>query len=293
MGAAMTEQDTSAGGGSIWDSLSPAEPVEMPQEQAEAYEDPAVTALSAEGEEPQWLATRWRELPEEEMGQVWAFLREWVDWLVEAHRVPQDEIPACWFRHPDIVEELWAAAGAETQAWEATSPTMMPMTAWHFHLRMMRDRLRGRAKECVAKKAHVPARSFAPGIGAWVLPVDEADWAAHLAEVQDRQPVQVEAVGTAALWRMCAVDESGAVTVSEAVDVGPESRLAAVTISQPSRRGRDSEGSVVLGATVDAGGGEIRRTWWESSADGGQSWEKVVTSEVDRGRDDEQKDERA
>lgn len=268
--------------GSLWDTLSP--PAEVDAEEAEEmYEDPAVTEAAADAEDvPEWLGTRWRELFEESMPEVWTWLRGWVDWLVEAHRIPADEIPPCWFRHGEIVEELWAAANAEAQAWEATTATMTPMTAWHFHLRMMRDRLAGKAKECVGKQSHVPQRSYRPGWGPGALVVDEGDWAAHMAEIRDTQPVAVSSTQTVALWRMCAVDEAGQIVSSEAVEVGPVARLAPVTVSTPARRGTDTAGSVLLGSTVVTGTAGISRTWWESSPDGGVSWEKVTTSEVER-----------
>lgn len=277
--------------GSLWDTLSPPAEVDA-AEAGGAYEDSAVTEAAAEYEDvPEWLGTRWRDLPEESMPEVWTWLRGWVDWLVEAHRIPADEIPPCWFRHGEIVEELWAAANAEAQAWEATTATMTPMTAWHFHLRMMRDRLAGKAKECVGKQSHVPARSYRPGWGPGALVVDEADWAAHMTEIRDTQPVAVSSAQTAALWRMCAVDEAGQIVTSEAVEVGPVARLAPVTVSAPARRGTDAEGSVLLGSTVGVGSGGISRTWWESSPDGGASWEKVTTSEVERTMPAEDHDE--
>lgn len=274
--------------GSLWDSLTPPAPAEEDSAR-EAYEDSAVSA-AAEGLEdvPEWLGARWRDLPEESMPQVWTWLRGWVDWLVEAHRIPADEIPPCWYRHPEIVEELWAAANAEAQAWEATTATMMPMTAWHFHLRMMRDRLNGKAKSCAAKKTHVPERTWTPGWAPGALQVDEGDWAGHLAEVRDVQPVEVAAGKDAALWRMCAVGDAGAVVSSEGVEVSPASQLVPVSVSDPARRGTDMDGNVLLAAVVQAPAGAVTRTWWESSSDGGQSWGKVTTSEVDRAQDEQQ-----
>lgn len=275
------EKDSAVG--SAWDALIPPATEEETEAAPAAYADASVESAAAELEDvPEWLGSRWRDLPQEDMPQVWRWLRGWVDWLVEAHSIPADEIPPCWFRHQDIVEELWAAANAEYQAWEATTPTMTPMTAWHFHLRMMRDRLNGKAKECVGQGSHVPGHSFRPGVGPSVLAVDEADWGAHLGEITDAQPVPVADGQPGRLWRMCAVDGHGEVVVSEAIDVGPVGRQGSVTITAPARRGMDTEGAVLLGATVRAGAGEVERTWWESSQDGGVSWEKVVVSEVDR-----------
>lgn len=78
---------------SLWDTLSAPAGVDMPADEAEEYEDSAVTEAEADmGDVPPWLATRWRDLPEESMGEIWAWLRGWVDWLVVAHRIPQDEI---------------------------------------------------------------------------------------------------------------------------------------------------------------------------------------------------------
>lgn len=292
--AAASSETSSPSAGSAWDSLVPPavdDEVEAPKE---SYQDPAVeSAAGAMLDVPQWLGSRWRDLPQESMPEVWRWLRGWVDWVVEAHMIPVDEIPPCWFRHQEIVEELWAAANAEAQAWEATTPTMVPMTAWHFHLRIMRDRLSGRAKECVGSGKHVAPHSFRRGWGPGVLAVDEADWAAHLGEVVDTQPASVDHEAATVLWRMCATDGDGEVIASDAVDVGPVEKQGPVTISGPVRRGGDSDGGVLLGATVSAGAGEITRTWWESSADGGVSWDKAVTSEVDRTEDAAEDEEAA
>lgn len=287
----MSEEATTIGGDkaeaspavSAWDTLVPPAADAEEEAPAQPYTDAAVEAAAAEMDEvPEWLGTRWRELPQESMPQVWRWLRGWVDWLVEAHRIPAEEIPPCWYRHQDIVEELWSAANAEIQAWEATTPTMTPMTAWHFHLRMMRDRLTGKAKECVGNREHVPAHSYRPGWEAGVLAVDEQDWSAHLDEITDTQPAPARHGGPTWLWRMCAVDGDGAVIVSDELSVGSVAPVGAASISAPVRRGTDTDGAVLLGATVRPGASSIGRTWWESSADGGLSWEKAVTSEVDR-----------
>lgn len=290
------ENEEGASGPSVtaWDTLVPPAADDEEEAPAQAYADPTVEAAAAELEEvPEWMGTRWRELPQESMPEIWQWLRGWVDWLVEAHSIPADEIPPCWYRHQDIIEELWAAANAEAQAWEATTPTMTPMTAWHFHLRMMRDRLNGKAKECVGNQRHVPAHSYRPGWGPSVLGVDEADWAAHLAEIADTQPASAQEGEPTLLWRMCAVDSRGEVVASDALDVGPVTRSGPVTISAPVRRGTDEEGSVLLGATVSAGSASVERTWWESSADGGLSWDKAVTSEVDRTEDQNEEADQA
>ncbi|ROZ61635.1 hypothetical protein EDL96_12830 [Kocuria soli] len=268
---------------SAWDTLVPPAADDVTEAEQKLYQDPTVEAAAAELDDvPEWLGTRWRELPQESMPEVWRWLRGWVDWLVEAHSIPASEIPPCWYRHQDIVEELWAAANAEEQAWEATTPTMTPMTAWHFHLRMMRDRLNGKAKECVGNREHVPAHSFRPGWGASVLAVDEGDWAAHLSEITDAQPAPAQDGQPMLLWRMCATDSEGEVITSDAIDVGPVTQQGNISISAPVRRGMDTEGGVLLGATVSPGAAAIGRTWWESSADGGMNWDRAVTSEVDR-----------
>lgn len=264
---------------SPWDALVPPAAEE---EAAPTYLDRTVEETALELDEvPEWLGIRWRELPQESMPLVWRWLREWVDWLVEAHRIPNDEVPPCWYRHQDIVEELWAAANAEVQAWEATTPTMTPMTAWQFHLRMMRDRLNGKAKECVATQQHVEKHSFRPGWTASALVVDEHDWAAHLAEITDTQPAPVPRSGITSMWRMCAVDSTGEITTSDALLLEPTMQREVACIVGPARRGADAEGSALLGATVCAGEAAIERTWWEFSDDG-LTWQRVVTSEVDR-----------
>ncbi|WP_270242087.1 hypothetical protein [Kocuria marina] len=280
---------------SMWDDLSPASEVSVEEmqhaPQREAYVDPAVAQAQAEDEWPSWLGARWRDVPEESRAEAWTWLRSWVDWLVRVHHVSQDRIPRCWYRHSDVVEELWAAANAEAQAWESTGPTMTPMTTWHFHLQMMLDRLVGRAQQCVASKHHVEAPTYVEGRAAHALEVDEADWAAHMATVVDMQPVVISAGAPSASWRMCAVDVDGQVYSSTPVTVGPSEALVVPTVRDPKLAGTDEEGNALLVSSVVAGTGRIRETWWETSGDGSE-WEAVVTSRVNRqaGSDDDDDD---
>ncbi|KAA9393842.1 hypothetical protein FCK90_10545 [Kocuria coralli] len=261
--------------GSLWGTEPPPDDEETAPP---PYEDPAVAGLAAQTEGPEaLLATRWRDVKAEDAPTAWVFLRGWVDWLVFAHKIPEKEIPRCWYRHTEIVEELWAAAAAEHQAWEATTASMNPMTAWHFHLSMMRTRLEGKAQECVANKKHIPDEAYSQTHAPGALLVDEADWAKHLATVTDVQPVLPVADGQDVSWRMAVVDDEGLVVTSEGLHPAAVAATTMVTVSAPRILGRDETDGAVLLAGEATAGQRIQETWWEYSADG-ISWHRVETS---------------
>ncbi|WP_261623258.1 hypothetical protein [Nesterenkonia marinintestina] len=92
--------------------------------------------------DPEWLGRRWRELESTETQHALVGLRRWVDWLVCEHSLNSAIVPACWFRHPAIVAELYAAMNMEHKAWAEGEPTVQPMMMWLPHLEQMKVRLR-------------------------------------------------------------------------------------------------------------------------------------------------------
>ncbi|MCK9923591.1 hypothetical protein MXD61_17235 [Frankia sp. AgPm24] len=49
---------------------------------------------------------RWEDLDPEQTRETWQELGDWVSWLRGRFRI--DDIPPCWYRHGDLVEELTA-----------------------------------------------------------------------------------------------------------------------------------------------------------------------------------------
>jgi len=50
----------------------------------------------------------WRTLAPGEAARVWEALREWVEWFTVRYDIPLTTVPACWYRHGQLVEELSA-----------------------------------------------------------------------------------------------------------------------------------------------------------------------------------------
>jgi hypothetical protein len=82
---------------------------------------------------------RWIDLDRDAAAQVWAWLIDWVDWAVDRYRLAE-EIPACWYRHPPLVEELTGLAAAWHTAYDDTAPADGPLL-WHERFARARIRL--------------------------------------------------------------------------------------------------------------------------------------------------------
>ncbi|GFZ85386.1 hypothetical protein [Nesterenkonia alkaliphila] len=108
----------------------------------EAYLAADVAEELAAGGPPNWLGTRWSEIDPEDQSEAWIELRRFTDWLVNEYRIPKTVIPACWYRHSQIVAELYAALNLEYKVWEEAAPSVNPMMMWLPHLQAMIGRLR-------------------------------------------------------------------------------------------------------------------------------------------------------
>ncbi|MEU7906424.1 hypothetical protein [Actinoplanes sp. NPDC049118] len=83
---------------------------------------------------------RWRELDRDAAAQVWAWLIDWVDWAVTRYQLAE-EIPACWYRHPPLIEELTSLAVAWHTVYDDTAAADGPLL-WHERFARARARLR-------------------------------------------------------------------------------------------------------------------------------------------------------
>lgn len=76
----------------------------------------------------------WRAIDQRDAARLWAELLEWVAWLRHRYQLGS-RVPACWYRHDAVVEELTALMAAHTAAfWCEPDSAELPredMAAWH------------------------------------------------------------------------------------------------------------------------------------------------------------------
>ncbi|MCP3425830.1 hypothetical protein NBM05_07370 [Rothia sp. AR01] len=211
----------------------------------------------ADSSQPRFLGKRWREITDPvEKREAWGWLREWVDWFVLDYNLSTALVPPCWFKHRELVAELWAAANAEYKVWEEGAASVMPLTSWHNYLPGVYERLKNSsAQRCVSAKKHNPPPEYGTSREPGALQVDEALWADHLVEVIDMED-ELEA----GQWRMVIADEQGNVTSSEPVTVGAGAEPSPMFVRQP-YLAFDGEGQPR--ATAAAVGENLTRSWWE------------------------------
>ena len=111
----------------------------------------------------------WRTLTDQDAPAAWARLRGWVEWFVIRYRVPESTVPACWWMHGQLVEELSALHTAHTAAFDSSDAGFGPI-GWHERLSLAIPRLtRSYAGGCSNGHRDITPRS---SIG----DIDEQDW---------------------------------------------------------------------------------------------------------------------
>ncbi|MBO3736624.1 hypothetical protein [Actinoplanes flavus] len=83
---------------------------------------------------------RWSDLDRDAAAQVWAWLIDWVGWLVDRYEIAE-EIPACWYRHGPLIEELTALAAGWHAAYDDHARSDEPLI-WQERFARSRARLR-------------------------------------------------------------------------------------------------------------------------------------------------------
>ncbi|MFE5835828.1 hypothetical protein [Arthrobacter sp. NPDC056493] len=98
---------------------------------------------------------RWRELTAEQARSVWTALAAWVRWLVATYQLTTSVVPDCWWRHSEIVAELYALQRAELASYGSDDSGFGPL-AFHERLPHAVERLRThtRTAGCVGLQAH-------------------------------------------------------------------------------------------------------------------------------------------
>jgi hypothetical protein len=83
----------------------------------------------------------WCALDREQARQEWASLAGWVDWLIDRYGLTET-IPACWYRHPAVLEELSALRCGWLGAFEDPTARAADGVTWHDMLERVMARIR-------------------------------------------------------------------------------------------------------------------------------------------------------
>lgn len=83
----------------------------------------------------------WHSLTRTEAADAWTTLTTWVDWLLDRYHL-EDTLPACWYRHGALVDELDALRAAWTGAYLNPKPHPAEAATWHQHLDRALTRIR-------------------------------------------------------------------------------------------------------------------------------------------------------
>lgn len=98
---------------------------------------------------------RWRDLDRVSAPKAWTALAGWVSWFVATYRLTTSVVPDCWWRHPEIVAELYALKKAELASYTPTDPGFGPL-GFHERLPLAIERLRQETRTigCVGLQIH-------------------------------------------------------------------------------------------------------------------------------------------
>ena len=101
------------------------------------------------------ITYRWRDMDPRTADAVWEHLGRWVRWLVESYHLTTSVIPDCWWRHSDIVAELYALQRAEQASYTEDDGGFGPL-GFHERLEHSISRLREQTRTagCVSLQQH-------------------------------------------------------------------------------------------------------------------------------------------
>ncbi|XKH55578.1 hypothetical protein LG293_09940 [Citricoccus nitrophenolicus] len=241
------------------------------------YLDPEVeAALAAEGP-PEWLGTRWRTLEPGQQWDAWNALRRWVDWFIREYRLTTSDVPPCWYRHPDLTAELYAAMCMEYKVWEEQAPGLAPMMMWHPNVAQLRTRLKEMTHEagCVQNGHHKEPVAYSGTVGAYELDYDEDDWITAASTIRTEKVIDRPTTGVRII-RARAVDTDG-VEHGAADPLGLRARSVAKVGSVRLAYTSATPGQAGVAVNI-IGGPEDLTVVWEESPDG-TTWADLNTAE--------------
>jgi hypothetical protein len=101
------------------------------------------------------ITRRWREMTQAQAQDAWGSLATWVRWLIATYQLTTSVVPDCWWRHAEIVAELYALQRAELASFMPDDPGFGPL-AFHERLPHAVERLRmhTRTAGCVGLQVH-------------------------------------------------------------------------------------------------------------------------------------------
>lgn len=97
----------------------------------------------------------WAALDRTQATQQWAILAEWTDWLRARYQL-HEQIPACWFAHGALIEELSALRSAWIGAYLDPQAAHADPASWHDLLDRVRYRMRAWDRNGCADGTHRP-----------------------------------------------------------------------------------------------------------------------------------------
>jgi hypothetical protein len=98
---------------------------------------------------------RWRDLDPHTVRTAWLELDRWVRWFVSTYRLSTSVVPDCWWRHSELVAELYALQRAELASFGEADSGFGPL-GFHERIPMAVERLRTHTKAigCVGLQSH-------------------------------------------------------------------------------------------------------------------------------------------
>lgn len=132
----------------------------------------------------------WDRLDADAAAQQWAALTGWTDWLVARYQL-SEVVPACWYAHPAILEELSALHVAWVGAYCDPAARASDGVLWHDMLERVVLRIRDRdLAGCATAAAHRGDAAPAPSPESVTARADaiRADLAARRASSAPEDP---------------------------------------------------------------------------------------------------------
>lgn len=97
----------------------------------------------------------WAALDVDRAAEQWRLLTSWIDWLRDRYQL-HESVPACWYAHGAMVEELSALRSAWITAYLDPQASPGDPAIWHDLLERTRSRLHGWDRNGCADGAHRP-----------------------------------------------------------------------------------------------------------------------------------------
>lgn len=186
----------------------------------DGYLDDEIAAELAGDPAPVWFGMRWRDIPTEHQTEAWNGLRRWVDWLIKEYRLTTSDVPPCWYRHTNIVAELYAGMCMEYKVWQEDEPGLGPTMFWHTNLQQIIMRLKMMVDDagCTREGSHKEPVAYGD-TPAHELAYNEDDWQQHVGTVKEQITIERPAHNVMYVRARIESDDNEPVAVSDPVGI--------------------------------------------------------------------------